>query len=309
VPSPACSTTVRVDGDFSLGQTISPLRRGRADPAMTTDRTGAWWRASLTPLGPATTRLARVTGAVEVGAWGPGAEWAVEAAPALLGAGDRLEGFEPVGLVRELHRRMPGLRIPRSRAVFEAIVPSVLEQKVLGVEARSAYRGAVLAWGTPAPPPGPPAEAPAGLRVPPSPAELRAVPGYAWHRLGVELKRANTIRMAATYGRRLDALAELEPAEAARRLQLLPGIGPWTAAEVGGVALGDADAVPVGDYHLPNLVSWTLAGEARGTDERMLELLAPFAGHRGRVLRLLGRSGLWAPRYGPRMPKRLIQRH
>src|SRR3954454_13228810 len=142
MPSLACSSTVRVDGDFSLGHTISPLRRGRADLAMTTDRTGAWWRASLTPLAPPTPRLARVTGAVEVSAWGPGAEWAVETAPDLLGAGDRLDGFEPGGLVRELHRRMPGLRIPRSMAVFEAVVPSVLEQKVLGVEARSAYRGA-----------------------------------------------------------------------------------------------------------------------------------------------------------------------
>ena len=61
------------------------------------------------------------------------------------------------------------------------------------------------------------------------------------------------------------------------------------------MALGDADAVSVGDYHLPSLVSWALAGERRGTDERMLELLAPFAGHRGRVIRLLAGAGSSRP--------------
>jgi 3-methyladenine DNA glycosylase/8-oxoguanine DNA glycosylase len=74
------------------------------------------------------------------------------------------------------------------------------------------------------------------------------------------------------------------------------------------VALGDADAVSVGDYHLPHLTSWALAGEARGSDERMLELLEPYRGHRGRVLRLLTVSGLVVPRFGPRLPLRQIER-
>ena len=46
------------------------------------------------------------------------------------------------------------------------------------------------------------------------------------------------------------------------------------------------------------MVAWALAGEPRGTDERMLELLEPYAGHRGRVLRLLVMSGLAPPRAG-----------
>jgi 3-methyladenine DNA glycosylase/8-oxoguanine DNA glycosylase len=87
---------------------------------------------------------------------------------------------------------------------------------------------------------------------------------------------------------------------ARERLQAFPGVGPWTAAEVARIALGDADAVSVGDYHLPHLVGWALAGEARGTDERMLELLEPYRGQRGRVQLLLEASGLHAPRYGPR---------
>jgi 3-methyladenine DNA glycosylase/8-oxoguanine DNA glycosylase len=268
---------------------------------MRVERDGAWWRATRTPLGPATARYAAEGDAVRVTAWGPGAEWCLAAAPELLGARDSLDGFRPAGLVGELHRRLPGLRISRSRAVFEALVPSVLEQKVTGMEARTAYRGIVRAWGEPAPGPLP-------LRLPPAAALLATTPYWAFHRFGVEMKRANTVRAAAGRAARVDALAEVPAAEARRRLQSLQGIGPWTAAEVAIVALGDADAVSVGDFHLPHLVSWTLAGEPRGSDERMLELLAPWPGHRGRVLRLLRHAGRWAPRFGPRMQVRSFRR-
>jgi hypothetical protein len=40
----------------------------------------------------------------------------------------------------------------------------------------------------------------------------------------------------------------------------------------------------------------------------MLELLEPYAGQRGRVLRLLARSGQWAARFGSRMPLRSFNR-
>jgi hypothetical protein len=52
------------------------------------------------------------------------------------------------------------------------------------------------------------------------------------------------------------------------------------------------------------MVAWALAGQPRGDDARMLELLEPFAGHRGRVCALLERAGIGAPRFGPRMPIR-----
>jgi 3-methyladenine DNA glycosylase/8-oxoguanine DNA glycosylase len=112
------------------------------------------------------------------------------------------------------------------------------------------------------------------------------------------------IRGAARRASWLEAAGD--PAEATRRLTSLPGIGQWTAAEVVRLAFGDPDAVSVGDYHVPNTVAWALAGEPRADDARMLELLEPYRGQRGRVQRLLEAGGITAPRYGPRMAPRRI---
>ncbi len=286
-----------------LHRTLFPLRRGRLDPGVRFGPAGVW-RATRTPAGPVTTHIrARAADAkVTMRAWGPGAEWALDAFPALVGAEDAEEGFEPgPGLVGDLHRRMRGLRIGRSGAVMEALVPSILEQKVVGLEARRSYARLMRALGEPAPGP-----AGASLTVAPPPAVLAATPSWTFHRFGVERKRADTIRLACSYAARLEETVDMSPDDARTRLTALPGIGPWTAAEVAMVALGDADAVSVGDYHLPNQVAWALAGEPRGDDARMLELLEPWRGHRGRVLRLLGAGAAAAPRFGPRMPLRSI---
>jgi 3-methyladenine DNA glycosylase/8-oxoguanine DNA glycosylase len=295
-------TAVRPRLPVDLRLTLGPLRRGAGDPTMLVDRDGSWWRATRTPQGPATVRYARPTpDGVRVAAWGPGAEWCLAAAAELLGARDTLDGFRPDGLVAELHRRLPGLRITRSRAVFEALLPSILEQKVTGLEARNGYRAIVRAWGEPAPGPRP-------LLLQPAPASLATTPYWAFHPLGVERKRTVAILVAASRARRVEETVAMAPADAHRRLQALPGVGPWTSAEVAIVALGDADAVSVGDLHLPHLVSFALAGEPRGSDERMLELLAPFPGHRGRVLRLLMHSGRMPARRGPRAAVRSFAR-
>ena len=297
--------TVRPRLPVDLGLTLGPMRRGRSDPSMRIVPGGREaWRATRTPDGPATARIRVVAreSAVTMTAWGPGAGWALDAFPALVGADDGEEGFAPgPGLVGELRRRLPGLRIGRSQAVLEALVPSILEQKVVGLEARRSWAALVRALGEPAPGPGR-----SGLRVPPAAEVLARTPAWGFHRFGVERKRADTIRVAASYAHRVEETVAMSAAEARRRLTALPGVGAWTAAEVALVALGDADAVSVGDYHLPNQVAWALAGEPRGDDARMLELLEPWAGHRGRVIRLLTYGAGAAPRFGPRMPLRSI---
>ncbi len=285
--------------------------RGGLDPTLRFSRDGSAWRATRTPAGPATIRLVPDGDGLRAEAWGPGAAWAIQQAPELVGAdddpGDFAERVAGVPLLRELARRMPGLRIGHTRRVLEALVPAIIEQKVTGSEAWTSYVALVRRHGEPAPGPWPASRRPSPLRIPPSPETLAGLPGYAYHPLGLERRRADAIRGAAAHASRLEECADLQLADAYARLRALPLVGPWTAAEVGLRALGDPDAVSLGDFHLPHVVCWALAGEPRGSDARMLELLAPFTGHRARVIRLLEAGRVAAPRRGPRMPGRDIR--
>jgi 3-methyladenine DNA glycosylase/8-oxoguanine DNA glycosylase len=284
----SASITIQLRGPLDLARTLARTRPPRVAAPGT-------WRATLTPAGPGTERLWLEGDRLRVEAWGPGAEWLCASAATLVGEDRDDAGFEPRHpLLAELHRRHRGLRIPRTTAVFEAAVPAILEQKVIGLEARRAYRRLLVELGEAAPGPLP-------LRLPPAPAVLAATPYWVFHPWGVEQRRAETVITAARHASRLEEAAVMAPADAIQRLSVLPGMGPWTAAEIAVVALGDPDAVSVGDYHLSNLVSWALAGEPRGTDERMLELLEPYRGHRARVVQLLELAGIAAPRRGPRL--------
>jgi hypothetical protein len=326
---------------LDLPRTVGVHARGHGDPAFRVTPDGCIWRTSLTPEGPGTLRIAparpaspeaapgalrpestlgalrpeatlgaRPPGAtlgaapeavtvIRAAAWGPGAAWLLRELPGLLGGDDDRAGFAPAHpVLRELSARHPGVRVGRSGRVLEALVPAVLEQKVVGVEARRAWRYLLLKFGDPAPGP-----APAGMRVPPPPAIWRRIPSWEWHRAGVEGVRARTIIGAAEVAGRLEEIVTMPSGAADRRLRSLPGIGVWTSAEVRQRACGDADAVSVGDYHLPSAVGWALAGRVVD-DAGMLELLAPYAGHRHRAARLVELGGIRPPRRGPRMSVR-----
>ena len=294
--------TVVVDGPLDLVLTLGPLSRGPGDHTIRLIP-GRAWLATRTPAGDATIALTHVADVLHCEAWGPGAEDLLDRVPELVGIGtERLLPDGPYPMVTDLARRYPGVRLPRSRAVMASLVPAILEQKVTGNEARRAWFGLIRRYGDDAP--GPPE---LGLRLPPPDATLAALPYDAYHPFGVERRRAELIRRASARAAWFEAIVEL-PLEVARtRLTALPGLGPWTAAEVAVRALGDPDAVSVGDFHLKNLVSWALAREPRGSDERMLELLAPYAGRRALVVRLLELSGIRPPPYGPRLTPRRIE--
>ena len=282
----------------SIGLATGALQRGGGDPTQQRGPGGDLWRTALTPDGPGTLRLTKAAdGEVHASAWGSGGQWLIDGVPALLGAVDDPAGFSPQHpVISETWRRLGALRLGATRLVFEALVPAVLEQRVTGQESRRSWRTLMHRFGTPAPGP-----APAGMRVLPPPSVWRRIPSWEWHRANVDPGRARTIIAAAQVAHRFDESMQLPRADRLRRLRAVPGVGVWTAAEVAQRAWGDPDEVSVGDFHIPALVGWALAGRPVD-DGGMLELLACYAGHRQRAVRLIELSGVEKPRFGPRMP-------
>lgn len=292
-----------IDLRFVLG----PLVRGSGDPTIRV-AAGAAIRAAVTPDGPGALEVRIVGATARARAWGPGAERLLAGLPALLGLDDDDAGFDPTlhPLVAQLARRRGRVLLGRTSAVWEALLPALLEQRITGTEAWRNYRRLVRSHGAAAP-------GPLALRLPPTPATIAALPSWRLTALGIEPRRGALLCRLAREAARLEALgvASRAPggggagaAALAAALRAHPGIGPWTAAEVTLRALGDPDAVSVGDAHLAHSVGFALAGRPRATDDEMLALLAPWAGHRARVVRLIEAAGIIAPRRGPRVAPR-----
>ena len=293
-----------VDSKRSLDRTLVAHRNGIADPT-TRLAPGRFLQATLTPDGPGTLLLrwtrdpapSSAAGLV-ADAWGPGGPWLLDRVDALTGGADRpvdFPGAHPV-VARALHLTR-GVRVGASGRLYHHLLPTILAQRITAREAVRQWARLCRSLGQPAP--GPPGIT-YGLLLPPAPACLRGRPAWWFHPLGVEAKRARALTEVARHADRLWDWAAAGTDVAAEKLALLPGVGPWTIGSVLGPALGDADAVPVGDYHFPNTVAWALAREPRADDARMLELLAPYAGQRGRVLRALVSVAGSAPSFGPR---------
>jgi 3-methyladenine DNA glycosylase/8-oxoguanine DNA glycosylase len=289
-----------LDGPLDLAASLGPLVRGRGDRTIRIASGRAWW-ATRTPDGTATLGLTVSGERLSAEAWGPGADRLLERVPRMFTPGTDSLADDSDRRIALMARRRPGVRITRTEAVLDTLVAAILEQKVTGTEAHRAWHGLIRRYGEPAPGPGE-----LGLRVLPAPSTLAALPYWSYHVLGLEQRRAELIRAIARRASWFEGIVDLPLPEAYERLLAVPGIGPWTAAEVGARALGDIDAVSVGDFHLPHIVSYALAGEPRGDDARMLELLEPFRGRRALVVRLLELSGIQPPRYGPRLAPRRI---
>ncbi len=300
MPRVPTGRVLHVDSPLDLPLGLRSLKLLPQDPGWRLRGAEALW-ARHTPDGPGTVYLRQDGARCVVQAFGPGAAWCLAQAPLLIGLEDTTAAeFDPAHEpVRALHRRHRGLRFGRTGTVYESLVAAILAQKVHSEAAGRSLRALCSRYGDPAPGPG-------GLRLLPPAERLARLPLPAFVALGIEERRATTLKLAASRMRRLEEIAGFDAAPAHARLVLLPGIGEWTAAKVLERTHGDCDAVAVGDYHLPSLVSWNLAGEPRADDRRMLELLSPYAGHRARVLRLLAHAGDPAPRYGPRSELRVF---
>lgn len=278
-----------------LALVLPPFVRGAGDP---TSRVagGEWWFAWTTPEGPVTLHLGEDGGEIVASAWGGGAGWMLERLPDLVGARDDPSGFIPQHEVVERGwPRMSGWRVPANGLVAQMLVCSVLEQRVTGREAFSSHRQLVQRYGSPAPGPG----EGLGLVCPPSAAQWAGIPSWAWLRAGVDGARSRVVVRAMRVAGRLDQCADLTLAQAHSRMRSLPGVGVWTAAEVAQRALGDADSPSFGDYHVAKDVTLALDGHV-GDDERMAELLEPYAGQRYRAQRIITATAGHRPRRGPR---------
>ena len=286
---------------LDLLSTIGGLRHGHGDPAFRHDPDGTIWRGIRTPVGPSTLRLRSVQGStIEAMAWGAGSEWVLASVPTMLGEQDDATGFvahHPQ--VAEAARRFSGWRVPRTDLVLEALIPSIIGQKVTGQEASGSYRTLVHRYGERAPGEG----GERGLWVAPSASGWARIPSWEWLRAGVDGARSAAVVRAAGAAGRLEQCVELTRDQADRRLRAIPGIGVWTAAKVRQTALGDPDAVSFGDYHVAKDIGWALTG-SEVDDDGLAELLEPYAGHRYRVQALLKLVGVGRPRHGPRMAAR-----
>ncbi|MEO5724003.1 MAG: DNA-3-methyladenine glycosylase 2 family protein [Ilumatobacteraceae bacterium] len=282
----------------SLPTTLVVYRFGSNDPTTRlagSRSTGEFWRATHTPYGTATLHLRWQDGVLAAEAWGDGREWLLHTVPALSGQLDQPVSFATghPAVLRAQHNH-PGLRLGASSTLYHELLPVILGQRITAGEAISQWHALVRRLGVPAPGPNP------DLMVQPHPDAVTGHPAWWYHQFGVEAKRAEALRTVAKHAARLWEWSTISPADCAAKLALLPGIGRWTIGSALGPSLGDPDALAIGDFHLKNAISHALTGRPRGTDEQMVALLEPYAGQRGRVVRLLLLDGHQAPKFGPR---------
>lgn len=290
---PAIKTELATPPGYHLKRTMSGSRLGAYDPA-TRIADNAVALGLPTPDGPATVAAVQKDGALEIEGWGLGAGWLVPHLSGIFGLDDDPGAFAPEGgVVKKLWRKHSGMHLPKFPRVFDRLIRVTLLQVV-------PWHDACRTWGKLAAELGDNAPGPLDIRLPPSAETLKSTPDYTLVALGIRPRQARTLIRAAKHERRIEAAAESGTDELAAALEAIPGIGAWSIAYVLGSALGFSDAVLVGDYGLPHTVAYVLAGEPRASEERMLELLAPFHGHRFRVIRLLWVNGVSAPRRGPR---------
>lgn len=284
-------------GDIDVARTIQQIGIYRNDPTHT--RTScSFAKAVLTPDGPGTMRVAwDERGAVEAHAWGDGGNWLLDRADAWVGLRDDLTGFDPSldPKVARWWRDHGRVRLASIGVIWQELVLVLLGQRVTTEEASKSWRRMCRQWGEPAP-------GPCDLLLPPTPEVVARLAYTDLHRVNVERRRAEAIILAARRANRLEEAATMSTPDALTRLSALPGLGAWTATATLVSSHGDPDVVVLRDFGLPTLVNYAFTGETvrldpdRGGDEIMVAHLAPWPGHRQRIVRLIMHAGISVPR-------------
>ena len=204
-------------------------------------------------------------------------ELAIERMRFAIGVDDDLSDFrESVRgdrLLEPLLRRFPQLRPRRRPWPWEALAWAVTKQLIESGRAAAIQRRIVRRWG---PRIGtgrgalgdvPDAAVIAGR----APAELQAT--------DLSAGRAVALRQVARLVASNDGA--LAGRESDRRLQTIPGIGPWTVQCLGLYGRGEPDSLPAGDLGYITLIG-RLAGEGRrATVEEVERFYAPYEPFRG----------------------------
>ena len=296
IQPPTLDTELKVEGPFDLRDTSRVLQMGSNDPTMSLTR-GRMVLARYTPAGPVTVEITQCPDSqpvtLQIQSWGAGSQWIRGFLPGLLGLDDDPRTFQPTGRLRRLHCRHIGMRLTRLPRAGTRVMQVVLMQLVSWRDAFGSWHRLVQRFGAPAP-------GPHDIRLPPPVSALRGIPRFQMIECGVIPKLARTLQNVAAHEGQLESAADTSATAFAECLRQIPGIGEWTTQYALGTALGHGDAILTGDYNLPHTVAWYFAGDDRGDDQRLIELLEPFRGHRFRVIRLLWLSGINAPRHGPR---------
>lgn len=288
---PDAHGTVELDGPYDVGLSM-PCLGTASDPTWRGDRTRVEL-AGRTPEGPVAVRARADDGHLRLDAWGPGAGWMVARLDGLAARHDdpRLLQFgHPV--LDETNRRRAGMRHAPTGLVVDGLLARVLGQRVLATEAARSWNAMCRELGGLAP-------GPLDLLLPPDPERLAEMSTWWFHERGVERGRARTLVAVCRQAQRLAQVVDLPLPQAYGRLRAVPGLGPWTVNGVARVALGDPDAIVVGDYWISHAVCSFFTGRARGSDEEMLGLVDRWVGQRGRVERLIHLSGHRVQRFGP----------
>lgn len=298
-----------------LAGNIAPLIRGAGDPTAATGNGVSWLSFQPAHTGPVTLAIQHPASAVvpaplRYHIWADdddAIQYVVTRMPVLLGIDDAaLAGWEafdellaktgahlPARVVAA-RRRHPGMRFMATGQLVEELCTVVLEQKVTQRQARSSWSWLATTFGQ---------DSPAGEPAPkiaPQPEQLLRIASWQWHAGWVQPFLARTVQTVAARAAAIQRLADQPLNVIDTGLNSLPGIGPWTVAETLQRTHGAPDHVAVGDFHLAHHVGEALTGH-RTDDAGMLELLAPWAGHRQRLVRLIYASGIRFSRYGPRL--------
>ena len=278
-----------IEGPLDLAQTMALIGMSPRDPSFRVVGRDIVGLATNTPLGAASARFAHRGASIVVDAWGDGAEHVLARANTLTGLHDRPLAFAPEHrALAALVRRFAGLRLSAGADPIETAMHAIFGQRITSDEARQSWWRFARRYGEAAP-------GPLELFTPPRAEIVARLSRDDLFGVGLDLHRSRSLLALAREADRLRATID-DVERVTDRLRTLPGIGPWTIGLVRHFAYGDARAVPLGDWHIGRDICFALSGEERGSDARMLELLAPFAGNEGRVWRLISATGIHHPR-------------